>query len=493
MSPTTEEPRPAAAPRRAGGTSHTNALVLYLCLGGLAFAVLQSLVAPALATIAYDLQASTSDASWVLTAYLLSAAVLTPIISRLGDMIGKRKTLIAVLATLLVGTLVAALAPNLGVLIAARVLQGAAGAILPLSIGIVRDELPPEKVGVTIGLVSAVFGVGIGVGIVAAGPIVEHLSWHWLFWLPLALVVVALLGVVFGTKDTAVRTPGRLDLLGTATLTTSLVSLLLAIGKGAEWGWGSGKTLGLLALGVVAMVGFVLIELRVSAPLVDVRLMRLRGVWTANVVSIAFGFVMFGTFVLVPNLLQLPEATGYGFGKSVTQAGLFLLPTVVMMIVSAPVAALLETKGGPKTPMVIAAVFAMVAFIIPTISHEHTWQLVVSGLLTGAGVGLAFSSMSNAIIEAVPAAQTTEAIGVNTITRTIGSSIGTAVIAALLTGHATPQGMPTDDAFSIGFIACIAVGAIAIIAALVAPSARRTASPAAPATDDELMQLEMAQ
>ncbi|WP_217642568.1 MFS transporter, partial [Curtobacterium sp. MCBA15_013] len=169
-----------------------------MSLGGLSFAVLQSLVAPALSTIGHDLGASTSATSWVLTAYLLSASVLTPILGRLGDMVGKRKVLIVVLPILLVGAVLAALAPNLGTLIVGRALQGAAGAVMPLSIGIVRDELPKEKVSVTIGLLSAIFGIGAGVGIVAAGPIVEHLSWHWLFWLPAVLVVIALLGAVFG-------------------------------------------------------------------------------------------------------------------------------------------------------------------------------------------------------------------------------------------------------------------------------------------------------
>ncbi len=199
--------------------------------------MLQSLVAPALPVLAQDLDVSTADASWVLTAYLLSASVLTPILGRLGDMVGKRRVLIGVLATLAVGTLVAALAPNLAVLIVARVLQGSAGAILPLSIGIVRDELPRERVSVTVGLLSAIFGVGAGVGIVAAGPIVEHLSWHWLFWLPLVLVVVALLGAIFGMKESPVRTPGRLDVLGAGILSVGLVSLLLAISKGQAWGW----------------------------------------------------------------------------------------------------------------------------------------------------------------------------------------------------------------------------------------------------------------
>jgi len=457
---------------RAGRDVTATPLVLYLSLGGLAFAVLQSLVAPALATIGRELNASTADASWIITAYLLSASVLTPILGRLGDIVGKRRVLIAVLALLGVGTVLAALAPNLIMLIVARALQGAAGAILPLSIGIVRDELPREKVAVTVGLLSAIFGVGAGVGIVAAGPIVEHLSWHWLFWLPLVLVAVALLGAIFGMKESPVRTPGRLDLLGAAILSVSLVSILLAVSKGEEWGWVDPKPLGLLVVGAVALITFVQVELHVREPLIDIRLMKGRGVWATDVVGLILGFAMFGTFLLVPTLLQLPAATGYGFGTSVSQAGLFLLPTVAMMVIFGPLAGLLDRRFGPKVPMLLGASAVVVAFVLPALGHGAVWQVLVSGMLTGTGIGLAFAAMSNAIIESVPAAQTGQAMSINTISRTIGSSIGTAVVAAVLTSSSTAQGMPTDGAFTSGFWVCAGVAVLAVLAALALPSVR---------------------
>ncbi|MFD0599340.1 MFS transporter [Catellatospora coxensis] len=330
---------PAAAPEpaaRSGRHANSALVVLFLSLGGLAFAVLQSLVAPALPIIAQDLHSSTGDISWVLTAYLLSASVLTPILGRLGDMVGKRKMMLVVLVLLAAGTLLAALATTLPVLIAARALQGAAGAIMPLSIGIVRDELPREKVSVTVGLLSAIFGIGAGLGIVLAGPIVEHLSWQWLFWFPLMLIGVALVGVLFGVPESPLRAPGRLDVLGAAILSVSLVSLLLAISKGREWGWDTTRTITLLAVGVLALIAFVLVELRVREPLINMRLLAVRGVWATNLVGLAFGFAMFGTFLLIPMLLELPTATGYGFGKTVSQAGLFLMPTTLMMLVFGP-------------------------------------------------------------------------------------------------------------------------------------------------------------
>ncbi|PPF77351.1 MFS transporter [Subtercola sp. Z020] len=494
MSATAQSPRTGSIPTRQGPDTKTprtssTAIILFLSLGGLSFAVLQSLVAPALSTIGQDLGVATTDASWVLTAYLLSAAVLTPILGRLGDMVGKRKVLIVVLALLLVGTVLAALAPTLGVLIVARILQGAAGAVMPLSIGIVRDELPRERVSVTIGLLSAIFGIGAGVGIVAAGPIVEALSWHWLFWFPAVLVAIALLGAIFGIPESPLRRPGRLDLVGTAILSVGLVALLLAISEGEKWGWGDGKTVGLIALGAVALVVFVVVELRVKDPLIDVRLFRHRGVWTAHVVALAFGFAMFGTFILVPTLLQLPSVLGYGFGKSVSEAGLYLLPTVVAMVVSGVVAGVVIRRIGPKIPMIIGGVAVTVAFLIPAFGHAEEWQILLSGVLTGIGIGMALAATSNAIVESVPAAQTGEAISANTVLRTIGSSVGTAVIAAIISSNVTAQGAPTDDAFTVGFWASAGVGVLAILAALVAPSLRARRREAADAGVDDAPEL----
>ncbi|MFI5890234.1 MFS transporter [Actinoplanes sp. NPDC051513] len=453
--------------------ARTGRVVLFLSLGGLAFAVLQSLVAPALPVIAHDLGASTEDISWVLTAYLLAASVLTPILGRLGDMVGKRRVMLAVLVILAAGTLLAALAPSLPVLIAARALQGAAGAILPLSIGIVRDELPREKVGVVVGLLSAIFGIGAGLGIVAAGPIVDHLSWHWLFWLPLVLIGIALAGVAFGVPESPVRAPGKLDVLGAGILSVSLVGLLLAISKGREWGWADTRTVTLLIVGAIALVVFVLVELRVKEPLINMRLMALRGVWTTNIVGLTFGFAMFGTFLLIPTLLELPAITGYGFGKSVSQAGLFLLPTTLMMLVFGPLSGLLERKYGPKLPLFLGSVAVVAAFALPAIVHDQVWHLLISGFLTGAGIGLVFAAMSNAIIETVPATHTGEATGVNAIVRTVGGSVGSAVVAAIVASDTTPQGIPTDQAFTTGFWACAAVAVIAVIASLALPPARK--------------------
>ncbi len=463
----------ACPPVRSGRHANTALVVLFLSLAGMSFAVLQSLVAPALPAIARDIHSSSSSISWLLTAYLLSAAVMTPVLGRLGDIAGKRRMMLIVLLIAAAGTLVAAVSTTLSLLIVARVIQGVGGGILPLSIGIVRDELPHERVGITVGLLSALLGIGGGLGIVLAGPIVAHLSWQWLFWLPFFLILVALAGVAFGVPESPVRTPARLDLVGTALLSVALVSLLLAITKGREWGWGSGSTIGLCVIGAVALVAFVLIELRTPEPLIDLRLMAHRGVWTTDLVGLTFGFGMFGLFLLVPMLLELPAITGYGFGKTVTTAGLFLLPAALMMLVFGPLSGLLDRRFGPKVPLVLGSLLLAAGFVVPAVSHGSTAELLACVLLVGAAVGMGFAAMANAIVEAVPIHHTAEATSVNAIVRTIGGSIGTAVIAAAIANNSTPQGLPTNQAFTTSFWVCAGGAVLAVLAALAVPSARR--------------------
>jgi EmrB/QacA subfamily drug resistance transporter len=467
------EIRDDRAVQRTGVRANSILVVLFMSLAGLCFAILQSLVAPALPAIAHDLHTSGSNISWLLTAYLLSAAALTPIFGRLGDIAGKRRLLLIVLLIVAAGTLLAAMASTLLLLVIARAVQGAGGAIVPLSIGIVRDELPRERVSIMVGLLSALLGIGGGLGIVVAGPIIDHLSWHWLFWLPLMAVLIALVGVRFGVPESPVRAPARLDLRGTAVFSVSLVSLLLAITEGRDWGWGSATIVGLLILGAVTLVAFVVIELRVSKPLVDMRLVAIRAVWTTNLVGLVSGFGMFALFLVLPMLLELPTITGYGFGKTVSEAGLFLLPAALAMLVFGPLSGLLDHRFGPKVPLTLGAVVMAIGFAVPALAHSSTSQLLVGVVLLGAGMGLAFAAMANAIVGAVPIHQTAEATSLNTIVRTAGGSIGAAVVAAVIAANTTARGIPTDQAFTSAFWVCAGVGVLAIVAALAMPSSRK--------------------
>src|SRR3954471_4579537 len=304
-----------------------------LALSGATYALLQSLVAPALPEIQRDLHTSATAVAWVLTAFLLSASIFTPILGRLGDMFGKERMLVVALVTLAFGSLVAALASSIGLLIIGRVIQGAGGAIFPLAFGIIRDEFPRERIAQGIALISAILGIGGGLGIVLAGPIVDAFSYHWLFWFPLAATIVATIATVFFVPESPIKTPGRINWSGAALLSAWLVALLVGISEAATGVGGAPRGRGLFVAAAVLLVAWVLNERRAPEPLVDMTMMRIRGVWTVNAAAFLVGAGMYSSFVLLPQFTEPPTSAGYGFGASVTQAGLFLLPSTVMMLV----------------------------------------------------------------------------------------------------------------------------------------------------------------
>ena len=292
-----------------------------LALAGVAYALLQSLVAPALPDIQHSLHTTVNGVSWVLTAYLLSASIATPVIGRLGDMYGKERLLVAVLVLLCVATTVSALATSLTVMLVGRVVQGAAGGIFPLAFGIIRDEFPRERVAGAVGIMSALLGVGGGAGVVLAGPIVQRLSIHWLFWFPLVLLVPATIAVYLFVPESPVRVPGRVNWPGAALMSGGLAAVLLAVSEAPVWGWLSARTLVVFAIGVSLLVAWVRNETRSDHPLVDMRMMRIRGVWTTNAVAALLGFGMYASFILLPEYVETPARRGLRFRRLCQRGG----------------------------------------------------------------------------------------------------------------------------------------------------------------------------
>jgi EmrB/QacA subfamily drug resistance transporter len=439
-----------------------------LSLGGGAYALLQSLVVPALPVLQHDLHTSTAGVAWVFTSYLLAASVVTPIAGRLGDMFGKKRVLVIVLGGLAVGSLLAALVSSLPLMIAARTIQGLGGAIFPLAFGIVRDEFPRERVAGAIALISGILGIGGGLGIVLAGPILQGLSYHWLFWIPLLVTVIATAATIVFIPESTLRAQGNVHWLGAGLLSGWLVALLVAVSEAASWGWGSTKTVGLLVLAALLAAAWVRAEHRARHPLVDMKMMRLPGVWTTNLAALLLGFGMYSAFILIPQLVQTPKSTGYGFGASVSQAGLFLVPTTIAMLIFSPLGGRLSNVVGSKVPLVLGSVMTTVSFVVLAAANSR-WEIYVASALLGIGVGFAFASLANLIVEAVPPDQTGVASGMNTIVRTIGGAIGAEVAASILAANLLAGGLPAKHGYTLTFALCGAVLAVGVLASLAVP------------------------
>ena len=457
------------APAPSPIVSRPGPLLAVLALGGIAYAMLQSLVVPALPTLQSDLHTTPTGVTWIFTAYLLAASVATPIAGRLGDMFGKKRTLVVVLAGLGAGTLLAALATTLPVMIGARTIQGLGGAIFPLAFGIVRDEFPRERVAGGIALISGLLGVGAGLGIILAGPILERLDYHWLFWIPLVVIVLTTIATMVIVPESPVRAPGNVNWAGAILLSLWLICLLLAISEAPTWGWLSPRTLGLLGAAAILAVTWIRAETRSPSPLVDMRMMRLRGVWTTNLTGLLLGVGMYSSFVLIPQFVQTSTTSGYGFGSSVTQAGLFLVPSTMAMMIAGPVGGRLSGRFGSKVPLVLGVAITMFAFVLLALAHTAHWQIYLSSLLIGTGVGFAFASMANLIVEAVRADQTGVATGMNAVMRTIGGAVGGQVAASILAANLLASGVPAERGYTLSFVIMSLSLAAALVASIAVP------------------------
>jgi EmrB/QacA subfamily drug resistance transporter len=457
-------PHPTAPSAR-----HTGPIIAILLLAGLSYSLSQTMVFPALPSIGEHYHAGPEATSWVLTSFFLSASVATPIFGKLGDLYGKDRVLPVVLGLLCLGSVLCALAPSIEWVIAGRAISGVAGGIFPLAFGIIRDTFPPRRVAGAIGLLSAVFGIGGGIGLPTAGLLAEHAGVPWLFWSGLIIALPAMLGVL-ALVPSSPRIPGAtVDWTGAALLSIALVLLLIGVTEANSWGWGSPKTIALLLAGLAVIAAWLQVERTVAEPLIDLRLLRLRAVLATNVATFLIGFAMFAAFALIPRFVQAPESTGYGFGDSVTTAGLILLPSALIQLVVGPLAGRMGERFGFRLTLLIGCALSVVSFGLLVVRHETALELLIAGVFLGAGVAFGFASMANLIVQSVPQSDVGIATGINTIMRTAGGAFGSAAVTAILLGSTGVAGLPTESAYTAAFVASVLVGVLAVLAAWLVP------------------------
>jgi EmrB/QacA subfamily drug resistance transporter len=471
---------PAPAPER---NRHPLQVLSVLLLACVSFALAQTLVIPALPAIAVELGASTSSTSWILTGFLLSASVATPIIGKLGDLFGRGRVLTIVLVIFAVGGVVNALAPTIEVLVAGRILQGVAGGVFPLAFGIVRDTSPPSKVPTHLAALSAVFGIGGGIGLPLSGVLVDHANISWLFWISLVALPAAAAAYLLIPSAPAAHRP-RIDWLGAVLLSAALAALLLGVTHAETWGWGSARTLGLLVGGLALALVWVAVEARVAEPLIELDVLRTRAVAFTNVTATLIGVAMFASFLLIPQFAQTPESTGYGFGSTVTQAGLLLVPSALVQLMAGPLAGRLGVRIGFRRVLAIGTTLSAASFAMLAVAHDDPWHFIVSGMFLGAGICFAFASMANLVVAASPSGQVGIATGINTVMRTVGGAFGAAIATAILAAHTVDgTGLPSEGAYTAAFVFSALVALAATGAALLVPRLDRPATAPAAVAD----------
>jgi MFS family permease len=432
-----------------------------LTVSALAFSVMQSLIIPALPSLEHSLHASADAVAWLLTGYLLSAAICTPLLGRVGDMLGKKRVLVLILIVLTLGTLVSALATTFPIMLAGRIITGAGGAVFPLAFGIIRDEFPRDRVVGGIGFLSSILGVGVGLGIVLAGPIVVHLSYHWLFWAPLVICVVATVTTIFFVPESPIRTPGRINTTGALLMSAWLVAGLVAVSEGPTIGWGKPAVIGLFVVAAALIPFWIRSENHSVTPLVDMKMMRIPEVWTTNLCALLFGFGMYVMFTIVPQFVETPTRYHFGFGASVTQSGLDLLPFAAAMLIVAPLTGRLSGAFGARRVLLTGCVFASSSYISLVFWQAHTWQILISAGLLGIGIAMGYAAMSNLVVEAVPQSQTGIATGMNTNIRNMGAAVGAGVATSFVVSSLLANGTPAQHGYILAFV----ISAVALLIA----------------------------
>lgn len=449
------------------------AIVAILAVAGLVSAFQFTLVVPIQASLPELLNASRQDTAWVVTATLLAAAVTTPIAGRLGDMYGKRRVLLTMLATAATGSVVAALSGEIIGVIVGRALQGTMVAVIPLGISILRDVLHARRVDSAVALISATLGMGGALGLPISALITQHGDWHLLFWVSGALIAVVFGLVLWVIPVSVLRTPGRFDFLGAAGLAAGLIAVLLAISRGDEWGWLSPTTLGCGLGGLVVLLAWGWYQLRTPAPLLDLRVAARRPVLLTNIASLLMGFALFASNVAYPQMLGLPVGTGAGFGLTLIAASFVVMPSGLVMMVLSPFSGHVARTVGPKILLVGGAAALVLAYGFTLLWSSEVWHILVANLLVGVGIGLGYASMPMLIMRSVPQSETGASNGLNSLCRALGTSVAAAAVGAVLAAFSTTQGdvqVPTPQAFQMAFVLGGATALAAMVTALFIPS-----------------------
>src|SRR5215211_727520 len=453
------------------GRQHYGVTLALLTVAGISFAIMQTLVVPALPFFQREFDTTAAWATWIATGFLLSSSVLTPILGKLGDSHGKKRMLVISLGIFGLASLGAAAAWNLPSLIFFRVVQGVGAAVFPLSFAIIRDEFPPERVGFAVGTVSSAFGIGGGVGLVLGGLMLEHLSWHWLFivgGLP-SLIVAALIARC--VPESPLRTRAKADWAGAAVLSLALIALLVALSEGAEWGWASAPVAALAAAAAVLLALWIRVERRVDDPLIDLRTLARRGMAATNATTFMVGFAMTGFFVAMPALVQSPSA---GFGASPLEAGLLLLPFSVAMMLGGPAGGALLGRAGRLAVLRGGLATAALAVALMAASHGDAVLLSAWLALMGSGAAFALAAIGALVIDHSRPSETGVAGGMNSIMRTVGGAFGGQIAATLLTASAT-GGLPAEHGFTQALAVTAAAAALGLAPTLLL---RRAPAPA---------------
>jgi len=446
---------------------------------GLVVALDQLVVATALQTIARGLDASMASLEWTVSAFSLSFAALMIPSAELGDRIGRKRTYLIGLVTFALASAACALAPGIGLLIAARVVQGAGAALItPAALALLTAATPPGRRGAVMGSYAAVTGLAVVGGPIVGGAVAQGLAWQWIFWLNIPVIAAVL--PLSAAKLTEMKgNPARPDLPGLVLIAASMLGIVWALVRSGSAGWGSGEVLGTLAGGLVLLAAFVGWELRTRQPMLPMRLFRVREFSAGNASALLLTASLFSTVFFLAQYLQVSQ------GYSPLGAGLRYLPWTATLFVVAPVAGRLVDRIGPRWLLTVGLTLQGLGLLwVAYNAHEHYGYTasVLALVISGAGTTMALPAQQSAVLTSVAPAAMGKAAGTFAAVRQLGGALGIAILAAVFAAHGS-AGSPLGfaDGFAAAMVAAAALALLGAVAGMFAPGRRKVPKPPAPA------------
>lgn len=445
------------APPQEKTKNNPTVLIAVAAFSCLVVTLLQSLVVPAVPQFPAKLNTDATTVSWLVTSTLLIGAIATPVIGRLGDLLPRRSILIITMLMVLIGSIIAPLG-GITTVIIGRALQGIGTALIPVAMAEMRYSLPPHRIGGALALLSAMLGIGGGIGIPLGGVILSALNWQAMFWFAAIMSAISVILIfLFIPKDES-NNEDSFDYVGAVLLSIGLVAVLTGLSQGGAWGWGNALTIGLFVLGIVVFIGWGFYELRQDSPLVNLRTTADRPILLTNIASIFLGILMFTNLLLTTLELQNPESEG-GFGWNPAAAGLAMLPSAALMFFTAPISARLSAKFGPRIVVATGAALTAVGYLLRLVASPNGGFIVLWATVIGIGIGIGYAGLPMTIVRYAPAHETGSANAVNALMRSIGMAVSSAMVSAITTTlTVTVAGSTIPSAGSLAVLAGIGIG-----------------------------------
>ena len=448
----------------------SRALVV-LTVGALDFGLEQAIVAPALPAIQRHYHASPTATAWLLTGFLIAAAVATPLVGRLGDNFGRRRMLLASLSLFALGSLVCALGGSIGALILGRVIQGLGAGMAPLALALAREHVTVERVPTAVGLLVASASIGTVAGLLLAGVLVDHVGLSAIFWLLFAVAAALAVAVRLAVAESRPGIAAGTDLPGAVLLAGALASLMLAISHGNQWAWSSPRTLSLLGVAVLLACCFWARERTTAEPLLDPRILAARSIWSANLAMFALGFSLLISFTLVPLIGGYPKISGYGLGLSATEIGLILTPSGLATIAGGLLGGRTIARSGARAQALLGSMSALIAYLLLAVLPWTVTTLTLAMIPLGFGVGLSLGAITDLVVLCTPAERTAAIVAFNTVTRMSAAALGAQIAIAIVTSsHGRTPGLAAASGFSGAFLMATIAIAVTTAAIVLTPS-----------------------